>query len=160
MLEEVKEVVQQIPGVSDIYVGEGIEKCGLDNERSGDIVAVSDQRSWFSYYYWDDDQRAPDFARTVDIHRKPGYDPAELLIDPKIPIPKLKVATRLAQKMLGFRMTMDVIPLDANLIKGSHGCIPESDQDYAMIAGDFGKAELSEVIEATEVHDILKALAV
>ena len=42
------------------------------------------ESSWFTYYYWLDDAKAPDFARCVDIHRKPGYDPAELFIDPEI----------------------------------------------------------------------------
>ena len=81
---------------------------------------------WFSYYYWRDDERAPDFARTVDIHRKPGYDPVELFIDPALRLPKLRVAWRLAQKKLGFRMLMDVISLDATLPKGSHGRVTDT----------------------------------
>ena len=82
---------------------------GLDHERSGDLVVVSDSKSWFTYYYWQDDDKAPDFARCVDIHRKPGYDPVELFLDPKIKFPKLKLAGKIARKMLGFRMLMDVI---------------------------------------------------
>ena len=81
--------------------------------------AVAAQDSWFTYYYWQDDAFAPDFARCVDIHRKPGYDPVELFLDPKISLVKLKILRRLAQKKLGFRMLMDVIPLDATLVKGS-----------------------------------------
>ena len=154
--EEVKETVSQLMGVSEIYIGDGIAKCNLDHERSGDIVAVADQHSWFTYYYWNDETRAPDCARTVDIHRKPGYDPAELFVDPKISFPKLKVATSLARKKLGFRMLMDVIPTDANLVKGSHGCIPESEEDYAMLMAEFDKNDQpGEVIEATDVHGVL-----
>jgi hypothetical protein len=82
---------------------------------------MSDARSWFTYYYFLDEDLAPDYARTVDIHRKPGYDPAELFIDPKLRMPKLRVATRLAQKAIGMRYLMDVIPLDATLVRGSHG---------------------------------------
>ena len=93
----------------------------LDHARCGDLVAVAEPEAWFTYYYWLDDQRAPDFARTVDIHRKPGYDPVELLLDPAIRVPALTVGWKLAKKALGFRMLMDVIPLDASLVKGSHG---------------------------------------
>jgi predicted AlkP superfamily pyrophosphatase or phosphodiesterase len=93
----------------------------LNHPRAGDLIAVAAEKSWFTYYYWLDDRKAPDFARTVDIHRKPGYDPAELFIDPAIRLPVLKVARRLAQKKLGFRTLLDVIPVDAGLVRGSHG---------------------------------------
>jgi hypothetical protein len=82
---------------------------------------VSRPDRWFTYYYWLDDARAPDFARTVDIHRKPGYDPVELFLDPTLRVPQASVAWRLAKKALGFRYLMDVIPLDPSLVKGSHG---------------------------------------
>ena len=59
----------------------------LDHERAGDFVAIAAPDAWFTYYYWLDDRRAPDFARTVDIHRKPGYDPVELFLDPAIRAP-------------------------------------------------------------------------
>ncbi|MCA9312531.1 MAG: hypothetical protein KDA21_15055, partial [Phycisphaerales bacterium] len=73
------------------------------------------------YDYWLDDRCAPDFARTVDIHRKPGYDPCELFIDPAIRFPGLALASRLLRKKMGFRTLMDVIPLDTRLVRGSHG---------------------------------------
>jgi hypothetical protein len=76
---------------------------------------------WFSYYYWLDDTRAPDFARTVDIHRKPGYDPVELFLDPDRPLVKAQVLKNLAKKKLGFRYLMDVIPLRPDLVRGTHG---------------------------------------
>ena len=99
-------------------------RYGLDHERSGELVAVAAPDAWFTYYYWLDDARAPDYARTVDIHRKPGYDPAELFLDPALSLPKLRVAATLARKALGFRYLMNVIPLDATLVRGSHGRIP------------------------------------
>ncbi len=82
---------------------------------------ISTADHWFTYDYWLDDAKAPDFARTVDIHRKPGYDPRELFIDPSLRWPQLAVAWRLAKKKLGFRTLMDVIPLDTSLVRGSHG---------------------------------------
>ena len=104
--------------------GEAKTERGIAHERAGDLIAVSAEDSWFTYYYWQvDDAKAPDFARTVDIHRKPGYDPVELFINPEITFPKLHIVRRLLQKKLGFRMLMDVIPL-THLVKGSHGAAP------------------------------------
>ncbi|MEM7397105.1 MAG: alkaline phosphatase family protein, partial [Verrucomicrobiota bacterium] len=88
--------------------------------------------AWFTYYYWLDDAKAPDFARTVAIHAKPGYDPCEMLIDPAIALPKLKVAGKLLRKAAGLRYLMDVIPLDAGLIKGSHGLCPQTEENQPL----------------------------
>jgi predicted AlkP superfamily pyrophosphatase or phosphodiesterase len=96
-------------------------KCGLDHPNAGELVAIAERNAWFTYYYWLDDTMAPDYARTVEIHRKPGYDPVELFLDPALRAPKLAVGWRLAKRALGFRALMDVIPLDARLVKGSHG---------------------------------------
>ena len=100
---------------------DGKRATALDHPRSGELVAIAEPDAWFTYYYWLDDARAPDFARTVDIHRKPGYDPVELFLDPAIRCPKLTIGSTLLRKKLGFRTLMDVIPLDAALVKGSHG---------------------------------------
>ncbi|MDQ8191734.1 alkaline phosphatase family protein [Roseibacillus persicicus] len=115
--EEVRTLLQRTDGVEEVREG----WQGVGGERGGDLVAVSEADAWFSYYYWLDDAVAPDFARTIDIHRKPGYDPAELFIDPALKFPQLKVAAFLAKKKLGIRGLLDVIPLDADLVKGSHG---------------------------------------
>ncbi len=103
---------------------ESLADAGLDHPRSGELVAVAAPGAWFTYYFWLDDALAPDYARTVDIHRKPGYDPVELLIDPRLRFPKLRMAWRLLQKKLGFRYYMDVIGLDATIVRGSHGRLP------------------------------------
>ena len=98
--EQTRKVVEDIDGVDQVLSSDSQkEKLRINHPRSGDIIAISDVDKWFSYYWWYDDEKAPDFARTVDIHRKPGYDPAELFIDPKT----------------------KRIPLDASLVKGSHG---------------------------------------
>ena len=76
---------------------------GLDHPRSGELVAIARPDAWFTYYYWLDDRRAPDFARLVEIHRKPGYDPVELFLDPAIRFPKLAIGWRLGQRALGIR---------------------------------------------------------
>jgi predicted AlkP superfamily pyrophosphatase or phosphodiesterase len=121
LLEPVRRLLQSLSGVAEILDGAGKEAHALDHPRSGELIAVAETRAWFTYYYWHDEARAPDFARTVEIHRKPGYDPVELFIDPHIRVPKLALGARLLKRKLGLRTLMDVIPLDASLVKGSHG---------------------------------------
>ena len=133
-IHEVRSLLEQTPGIERVLGKPEKQISGLDHVRAGDLVAIADRDSWFTYYYWLDDSKAPDFARTVDIHKKPGYDPVEMFIDPTIKIPLLKVGSKLLRKKLGFRYLMDVIPLDANLIKGSHGRIPEDQIDWPLIS--------------------------
>jgi predicted AlkP superfamily pyrophosphatase or phosphodiesterase len=155
ILDEVAETVRKIDGVTEVLDREDQEGLGLAHERGGDLVAVSDERSWFTYYWWKKDRHAPDYARCVDIHRKPGYDPVELFVNPKIWFPKAAVAWRLLKKMLGFRMLMDMIPLDASLVMGSHGCIPKDRGNHPVLIGAFPDVENGATIEATEVYERL-----
>jgi predicted AlkP superfamily pyrophosphatase or phosphodiesterase len=120
----VKAVLEKTSGIEAVLDRNSQREFGLDHERSGELVAISAPNAWFTYYFWLDDALAPDYARTIDIHRKPGYDPVELFVDPKIAFPKLRMARRLLQKKLGFRYYMDVIGVDAGVVKGSHGRLP------------------------------------
>jgi len=151
----VRELVERQSGVAQV-LGEAEKRAlGLDHPRAGDFVVLAREHAWFTYYYWLDDDLAPDFARCVDIHRKPGYDPVELFLDPALRFPRLKIAGRLLRKKLGFRMLMDVIPLDASLVKGSHGIRPARVKDYPiLIAGESGLLSASSM-EATEVHGVM-----
>ncbi|MBC23021.1 MAG: alkaline phosphatase family protein [Phycisphaerae bacterium] len=117
------ELLRQADGIDMVLDRAEQSGMGIDNQRSGELLAISSMNRWFSYDYWLDDARAPDFARTVDIHRKPGYDPLELFIDPEIRFPSARIAGKLVGKKLGFRTQMDVIPLDTRLVRGSHGRI-------------------------------------
>ncbi len=127
MRNDVRDRLLATPGVGQVVAPEEI---GLDHPRSGDWIALADPDSWFTYYYWLDDSRSPDFARTVDIHRKPGYDPCELFATSK-----WRAIARLAQKKVGLRYKMDVIPLDASLVKGSHGVHPKDPLDGPLVVG-------------------------
>ena len=120
-LSAVRAIVEALPGVERVLDGHGKNDWHIGHSRSGELVAIASPDAWFTYYYWLDDRRAPDFARLVEIHRKPGYDPVELFLDPAIRFPRLAVGWRLAKRALGLRTLMDVIPLDAALVKGSHG---------------------------------------
>jgi predicted AlkP superfamily pyrophosphatase or phosphodiesterase len=117
----VRQVLEAVPGVERVFGAERRGEIELDHPRSGELVALAEREAWFAYPYWRDDRHAPDFARTVEIHRKPGYDPAELFFDPAIRLPDFAVARRLIARKLGFRSLMDVVPLDPTLVKGSHG---------------------------------------
>jgi len=118
---KVADLLAQTPGIERVLDDEEKRAWGLDHARSGELVAVAEAGHWFTYYYWLDDNKAPDFARTVDIHRKPGYDPVELFVDPDLTAPRARIAWRLLQKKLGLRMLMDVIPISPELVKGTHG---------------------------------------
>jgi hypothetical protein len=127
-LSEVCDCLAQLDGVDQVLVEKSIEEAGLDHERCGDIVLIATQGRWFSHDWWNDPDQAPDWQRTVEIHRKPGYDPRELFIDPAIRFPKFAIAWRLLKRRLGLRTLLDVIPLDASLVRGSHGRVdPELD---------------------------------
>ena len=158
-LDRVKNILNATDGVEKVLDTEDKSQYHLDHPRSGDLIAVADQNSWFSYYYWLNDSKAPDFARTVDIHRKPGYDPAEMFLNPEIRLPLLQVGYKLIKKKLGFRTLMDVIPLDDHLIKGSHGRIPESKQDWPLLAGkiipDTNPSRDTDSIAPTQIFDML-----
>jgi predicted AlkP superfamily pyrophosphatase or phosphodiesterase len=154
LLPAVRKLLGSVEGVASVVGDEEKRAAGIDHSRAGDLIAVAEENAWFTYYYWNDDSRAPDFARTVDIHRKPGYDPVELFLDPALKNPRLKIAWRLLQKKLGFRMLMDVVPLDATLVKGSHGCRPRSKKDWPVFiaAPEFVPAEL----ESTDVYHVIR----
>ncbi len=117
----VKKLLSTVEGIEILLHGDEKKKWHMDHERSGDIIAMAAEHYWFSYYYWADADKSPDFARTVDIHRKPGYDPVELFLDPDLRFPKMQIAIKLLKKQLGMRMLMDVIPLKPELVKGTHG---------------------------------------
>jgi len=156
LMDSVNDVLASVEGVERVILPDEIKELSLNHERSGDIIAVSDERSWFTYYFWDNDKLAPDYARCVDIHRKPGYDPVELFIDPKIKFKNLKIASKLIKKKLGFRYLMNFIPLNAELIKGSHGRIPADLKDWPLLIGDFDSInEEHSSISAEDVYSMM-----
>lgn len=152
LMNAVREVVERVEGVARVLDATGKRAVGLDHPRSGDLVALSEEDAWFTYYYWEDEKKAPDFARCVDIHRKYGYDPVELFVDPELALPKVRIAAKLLRKKLGFRVLMDVISLDPSLVKGSHGVRPADQREWPVL---IGAGEAAEPIAATTVHDRL-----
>jgi hypothetical protein len=159
LLESTRTLLAGVPGVARVLEGQGRAQIGLDHPRSGELVVVAENDSWFAYPYWLDDRQAPDFARTVDIHRKPGYDPCELFFDRRLLWPRGRALARLLQKKLGFRTLFDVIPLDPGLVRGSHGLPAKNDDDRPLLIGDGDAPSADGTIPMTAVRDlVLKAL--
>ena len=153
-VDAVRALLERVPGIESVLDRAGQAAIGLDHERAGDLVAISSADRWFTYYYWTNDAVAPDFARTVDIHRKPGYDPAELFLDPALALPKVKIAATLARKKLGFRYLMEVVPLDASLVRGSHGRVTDRLDDGPVFISSEKQA-MGDVVESTAVRDLI-----
>ena len=154
----VRHLLEHQRGIDSVLGEKEKAELGLTHPRAGDLIAVAEENAWFTYYYWLKNSLAPDFARTVDIHRKPGYDPAELFLDPKTPAVKLKILYRLLQKKLGFRMLMDVIPLDATLVKGSHGRRTTNPAEQAVFICERSDSSLPEPLDSTQVYAAIKRM--
>ncbi len=154
---QIKKLLEGIEGVEKVLSGQALIDNHIGHDRCGDLVVVADSRSWFTYYFWLEDSKAPDYARMVDIHKKPGYDPVEMLTDPKDMFVMPKVIAKLIGKKLGFRTVMNIIPIDATLIKGSHGRIPEDTADYPIFITNNPTSNLTEVIRPTQVFEALEA---
>jgi predicted AlkP superfamily pyrophosphatase or phosphodiesterase len=159
-IDEVKSLLAAVPGVEKVEYARDLWQPGIALERAGDLVVTAKPDAWFTYYFWEDDKRAPDYARSVDIHRKPGYDPVELFLDPALCCPKLKIAAFLLKKKLGLRGLLEVIPLDATLVKGSHGRNEVPTDEQAIVIGakhPVHKAE--EIFDEMLAHFLAGAVA-
>ena len=157
-IEEVREVLKKYPEIDLILDKNEQAKYNLNHERSGELVAVAKSVYWFSYYFWNDDKKAPDFARMVDIHKKPGYDPVELFTDPEKKFMMGRIGWKLLRKKLGFRTLLNVIPLNANLVKGSHGAVNISDEYYPLLIQDkqsIKNEKEKDCIEPTAVCNLI-----
>ena len=153
---KVATLIKAVEGVEKVLYGEDLKDYHIDHDRCGDIVVVADKDSWFTYYFWLDDAKAPDYARMVDIHKKPGYDPVEMMTDPKDKLVMAKVVGKLIQKKMGFRTVMDIIPINATLIKGSHGRITEDVEDYPIFISNHSFGKKNQTISAIQVRDLIE----
>lgn len=147
-MSQVREILTHTPGIGLVLDATGKKQHHIDHERAGDFVVMADEKSWFTYYYWLDDEKAPDFARLVEIHRKPGYDPVEMFMTSK-----LKAGYKVLRKKLGFRYLMNVIPLDATLVKGSHGRVGTAPDDHPVLISD--KNSTTAPLKATDIYDVI-----
>lgn len=156
LVDEVRDVLSGLEGVEQVLDAEGKREHGLDHPRSGELIAVARSDRWFSYYYWLDDERAPDFARTVDIHRKPGYDPVELFIDSRIPWPTLKVGGHVLRQKLGLRSLLEVVSLkETARVKGSHGRLTDDPGDGPLVMTSRPDLLAGDIVESTSFKQLV-----
>ncbi len=157
-------LLRSVPGVDEVLDRAAQARYGLDHERAGELVVVAEPGAWFTYYFWLDDTRAPEYARGVDIHRKPGYDPAELFFDPADPLARAKAGLGLVRKKLGLRYAMGTTSLDPSCVRGTHGRLPDSSADTPLVLcsdGDVPPAAAAAIgrgsgqVPAAAVRDIL-----
>jgi hypothetical protein len=129
VIEKVVGIFRNVRGIGSVLSGDSRKSISMDHERSGEVILLSEPNSWQAYYWWRDDALAPMFARTVDIHRKPGYDPVELFVD----------------------MATKSIPLDATLVRGSHGVVTESTISQTVFATRGCSQELPTLLDDTKI---------
>ena len=153
----VKALLEKTPGIERVLDEAGKREHGLDHPRAGELVALAAPDRWFTYFYWEDDAKAPGWAHEVDIHSKPGYDPLELFLDPRAPLKVPRMMARLGLRALGFNAgpIMTFVPFDARLVKGSHGRLPESPEAGPVFITSARKAGLPDHLPGTEVKGTL-----
>jgi len=140
--DEVRSICAALPGVETVHE--------MHHERAGDFVLEAASGAWFSYDWWLDDANAPDFADTIDIHRKPGYDPRELYCAAS----RLKLARKLIGNKLGLKQRFDIIPLDPSVVRGSHGRVNNpADLQPVMLGAD--RSATGSPLPCTAVHDVI-----
>jgi predicted AlkP superfamily pyrophosphatase or phosphodiesterase len=154
---QVKDTLTPFAGVARALAGDERAEIALDHPRSGEIILLATPDAWFAYPFWLDDANAPDYARAVAIHHKPGFDPCELFWDPKFAFPKLRAARRLLQKKLGFRTIFDVVPLDPTLVRGSHGLAAADPPDRPLLIGQGANPGVS--VPMTAVRELILGAA-
>ncbi len=151
LLGEVRSLLENTPGIDEVRIPSETWGPCIATERAGDLIAIAEPNAWFTYYFWENDALAPDYARTIDIHRKPGYDPCELFLDPALRLPKLSIAKFLLKKKLGLRGLLQVIPLDATLVKGSHGRDHVPENERPVLLGTSSPAATAE-----DIHRVIR----
>ena len=150
--DELVDLLSSEDGISTVLSGDSLKSAGLDHPRAGDLVLLSDRDRWFTWDYWLDESRAPDFARTVDIHRKPGYDPRELFFAPGWSGSKPRLLMKLLAKKLGQRTIMDAISLDTSQGGGAHGLAGDGSNGVIMV--ENGR-DLPDIVPCTAVRDLV-----
>lgn len=158
-INRVRDVLAHLPGVDEVLDRSQQARYGIDHERSGELVVIAEPGAWFTYYFWLEDHKAPEYARGVDIHSKPGYDPAELFLDPADKLAKAKAGMGLVKKKLGLRYAMNVVPLDPSCVRGTHGRLPDSAIDSPLLL--CSNADLrfwdsaEDTVPATSVRELI-----
>jgi predicted AlkP superfamily pyrophosphatase or phosphodiesterase len=134
-IDSVAGLFEGVEGIAAAAYGKQRADYHVDHPRAGEVVLICEPNTWLAYYWWKDDAKAPPFARTVDIHAKPGYDPVELFFDP----------------------TTKSIPLNASLVKGSHGAPAQSPEQYGVcVVGDKSLLNIAGPIRDLQIRSLIE----
>jgi predicted AlkP superfamily pyrophosphatase or phosphodiesterase len=152
-IEHVANVLRDVSGIDKVLVG--VDRSELAHNRCGEIVAISDQGKWFSHDWWEGDELAPDYQATVAIHRKPGYDPRELLFASGWKGSKVRIAMKLLCNKLGGRTLLDVITMNPHDVRGSHGRIPSMGAPSPILIAPSCATALPKTIPSEKLKDLM-----
>ena len=150
-IEKTYEILSSLDGVEQVLKEEDMLKMGIKHQRSGDLLAVSNSDRWFQYDWWSTNSKAPDYARTVDIHKKPGYDPRELHQG----ISTVGIGWKLLKTKIGLRTIFNIIPLDPTVVKGSHG---RQHSSAHPICASPGIENFTSPLKVTQIMPLIKQL--
>lgn len=156
-ISTVRNLLEKTPGVAAVYGRVEQAAHHFNHYRCGELVALAAEDAWFSYYYWFDSHRAPNFARTVDSQRKPGYDPAELFYEPNMRWPRLTAALQRLRRRLGGPPPLDLIPLEGAQVRGSFGRAPACADDAPLLITRDAALLNESPLAATDVHNLILA---
>lgn len=145
---QVKQLLAETPGIAKVLDKDEMAAYHINHERAGDLVLLAEREAWFTYYFWENDAVAPDYARMVDIHKKPGYDPVEMFMSSKS-----RAMYKLFLKKIGIRANLDITPLDAHLVKGSHGITDVAPEYFPIFIGDIQQQD--ELINPIDIKQLL-----
>jgi predicted AlkP superfamily pyrophosphatase or phosphodiesterase len=74
----VRDALENLAGIAEVLDQDQQRERGVGHPNAGEFMLIAEEGAWIAYPWWEDRKEAPDYASHVDIHNKPGYDPAEL----------------------------------------------------------------------------------
>ncbi|XXQ35426.1 Alkaline phosphatase family protein [Plasmodiophora brassicae] len=165
-VDPVKRLLKSTKGIAFVFDRDDVPTwaaAALSVHRAGELVCVAEGNAWFTYYFWLNDADAPDYARTVAIHDKPGYDPCEMLTwRPRwfgswIGYAHLVVKAILSQ-VFRLRVLINATPVgddSCRRIAGSHGRIDDAVRPVLIVSDLDSLAGLPKVVDATAVYAVI-----
>jgi predicted AlkP superfamily pyrophosphatase or phosphodiesterase len=114
----VRAILEAVSGVREVFDTAAQVDLGIDHPRSGELIATSTPRAFFSYPYWFEANKQPDFADCVAVFDKIGTDTCELFLKPGL-AGKLHTAKRLAQLGLGLKVPFDIVDTNDANVRGA-----------------------------------------
>jgi predicted AlkP superfamily pyrophosphatase or phosphodiesterase len=136
----VRRVLEATSGVKEVLDRAAQAPLGIDHARSGELIAVSTPQAFFSYPYWLDEKKTPDFADCIAIFDKVGTDTCELFLKPGL-AGKLHLAKRFAQLGAQLKVPYNIIDTDDRNVRGARRIARDDPQRgaAAIASWDLGR---------------------